>query len=295
MLVHYRELFKKDFTGQYAIPAFNAHNLEFALAVVRAAVSKRAPVILQEASHSVQYAGLKNLYNIVASVANDPDVSVPVALHLDHTKDETIIEQAVDAGFSSVMIDASHLPFEENLAATQKAVPYAHAKGVWVQAELGRLRGNEDWVSVSDLESLFTDPDEAEEFVKESHVDALAIAVGTMHGIIKFRERIVPKLDIARIREIKQRVKIPLVLHGASGVPEDQIHEAIKAGISTINIDTELRMAFSQALRDFLASDEREVDPRKILTPAIAAVQKVAEEKFEEFGAAGQALVSSSR
>ncbi len=290
MLVHYRELFKKDFTGQYAVPAFNVHNLEIVLGVVRAAQSLKAPVILEAATNTVKYAGLKNIYNIVASVADDPNITVPVALHLDHTKEEEIIEEAVAAGFSSVMIDASHLPFAENVQATLKAVNYAHPRNVWVQAELGRLRGTEDWVSVDDAQSFFTDPDEAEDFVRQTRVDTLAIAVGTMHGIIKFREKIVPELDIARIKKIKEKVNIPLILHGASGVPQDQIRKSIAAGICVINIDTELRMAFSQALRDFLTNDQSEADPRKILSPAIDAVQKAVEIKLDEFNTTGKAI-----
>src|SRR3989344_8742559 len=149
MLVHYKDLFKKDFAGDYAIPAFNVHNLEITLGVVRAAVAKRAPVILEAAANTIRYAGLKNIENIMASVANDPTVTVPVALHLDHTKDSGSIKRAIDAGFSSVMIDASDKPFDENVSDTKNVVEFAHKRGVWVQGELGRLRGSEDWVSVS--------------------------------------------------------------------------------------------------------------------------------------------------
>ncbi|OGE85079.1 MAG: hypothetical protein A3J48_02800 [Candidatus Doudnabacteria bacterium RIFCSPHIGHO2_02_FULL_46_11] len=288
MLVHYKDLFKNNLSGRFAIPAFNSHNLEITLGIIRAAVAKNAPVIVEAAANTVKYAGLNNIYSIVASVARDPSVTVPVALHLDHDKDPEEIARAVDAGFSSVMIDASHLPFEENIVVTRKVVEYAHSKGVWVQAELGRLRGNEDWVSVSEAEALYTDPAEAEEFVRRTKVDTLAIAVGTLHGIIKFRENIKPKIDIERIKKIKERLDIPLILHGASGIPADQIDAAIAAGICVINIDTELRMAFSQAVREAV-KDENEIDPRKILKPAVDAVQKVCEFKLEEFHTAGKA------
>jgi ketose-bisphosphate aldolase len=288
MLVHYRDLFKRDFSGQYAIPAFNTINLEVTLGIIRAAVAKRAPVIIAVSPHTIDYAGLTTIIEIVSSVANDPSVTVPIALHLDHAHDEASIEAAIKNGFSSVMIDASSKPYEENIAATLQTVTYAKARDVWVQAELGRLRGTEDWVSVTDAEELYTDPKEAAEFVERTGVNTLAIAVGTIHGIVKFREKITPKLDIERIKKVKALVDTPLILHGASGVDAGQLAEAISAGICVVNIDTELRLAFADGLRQAVADPDM-FDPRKILTPAIEAVQKAAEHKLDELGTAGKA------
>ncbi|HYD90326.1 MAG TPA: class II fructose-bisphosphate aldolase [Flavobacterium sp.] len=288
MLVHYRELFENDFSGQYAIPAFNTINLETTLGIARAAQAKHAPVIMAVSGRTIEYAGLNTIIDIVSSVANDPAITVPVALHLDHAKDEDLIERAINAGFSSVMIDASSKPYEENLEATQKTVAYAKPKGIWVQAELGKLRGNEDWVSISDAEALYTDPKEAAQFVADTQVNTLAIAVGTIHGIIKFREKITPKLDIERIKAVKSLINIPLILHGASGVDAAQLRQAIEAGMCVVNIDTELRLAFTAGIRQALA-DESMYDPRNILGPAIDSVQKAAEAKLDELGTSGKA------
>lgn len=284
MLVRYSELFKKDFAGQYAIPAFNTHDLETTMGIALAAQAKHAPVIIEVSPGTIEYAGLNNIERIVASVVSDPKIAAPIALHLDHTKDEESIKRAIAAGFSSVMIDGSRLPLEKNIELTKRVVDYAHKKGVWVQGELGKIRGNEDWVSVSDAEELFTDPDEAEEFVERTGVDTLAIAVGTIHGIVKYRENITPHLDIERIKTIRQRVGKPLVLHGASNVPGDQLKAAIAAGICVVNIDTELRLAFAKAVRKVL-EDPEVFDPRKMLTPAIEAVKAAAENKIEELSA----------
>lgn len=288
MLVKYSELFKNKFQGEYAIPAFNTHDLETTIGIIQAAVSKNAPVIIEVSPQSIEYAGLSTIESIVATLAADPKVHVPIALHLDHTKDEETIKKAIGAGFSSVMIDASKLPFKENIALTKKVVDYARRFGVWVQGELGRLRGNEDYVSVSDIEELFTDPEEAEEFVKVTRVNTLAIAVGTIHGMVKYREKITPHLDIERIRTIAALVKIPIILHGASGVPQDQLQKAIKAGICVVNIDTELRLAFTAAVRETVKDPEIS-DPRKLLTPAIAAVKAAAEKKFDELNTTNKA------
>jgi len=287
MLVHYKELFAKDFSGEYAIPAFNTQDLETTLGIVQAAISKRAPVIIAVSHGTIEYTGLPAIVDIVKDVANNLKVNVPIALHLDHTKDEPSIQEAVNGGFSSVMIDGSHLPFEENIGITKRVVDFAHSKNVWVQGELGRLRGNEDWISVNDAESAFTDPQEAVKFVEMTGVDTLAIAVGTIHGIVKFREKITPKLDIERIKTIDALISKPLILHGASGVPEDQIKEAIAAGIQVINIDTELRLAFTKGVRGAL-EDKEMYDPRKILGPAIEEVKAAAEKKLDQFNTSNQ-------
>lgn len=235
-------------------------------------------------------------------------VSVPVALHLDHGATQEQVVECVDAGFTSVMIDGSHGTLEENIKITREAAEYAHKHGVTVEAELGRLGGIEDDVNVDEREACLTDPDDAERFVKESGCDALAVAVGTSHGAYKFKTE--AKLDIDRIAVIKQRLGIPLVLHGASGVPKELLDKLIKfggempgakgvpdeayqkaiaGGINKINIDTDLRMAFVGAMRQVLVEQPKVFDPRKVLGPGREAVKDVVRHKIELFGSAGKA------
>jgi fructose-bisphosphate aldolase class II len=285
-LVHIKNLLKSASRGKYALGAFNTQNLEITLGIVRAAEANRAPLVIQVSEATIDYAGLEEITQIVKTVMKNLALRAPVALHLDHGKKFQSIVDCIKAGFSSIMMDASHLPFNENIALTRKAAEYAHKHGVFAQGELGRLKGVEDVVRVAGHEAFMTHPDEAAEFVKRTGVDTLAVSIGNVHGIVKMREG-VPKLDLGRLKEIGRKVKIPLVLHGASGIPEKEIKKAISLGIRVINIDTELRLAFTESLKKTLSGDKNIFDPRKVLTPAIEAVEKVVAEKTKIFGAAG--------
>lgn len=269
--------------GNYAVGAFNLNNLEILQSIIAAAEAEQAPVIIQATQGGIKYGGLSYIAAMGRVAAEE--ASVPVALNLDHG---TSFEQAVrciKAGFSAVMIDGSKLPFDENVALVKKVADVAHAVGVSVETELGKIGGTEDNITVSQREALMTEPGEAAEFVAKSGADALAVSIGTAHGVYHGE----PKLDFARLQEIDRVVSIPLVLHGASGVPDSSIREAIRFGIRKINIDTEIRLAFAGSLRELLARDAKVYDPREILGPAREAMQKVVQEKIRLFGASGQA------
>ncbi len=305
-LVYLKEVYAKANKDHYAIGQFNVNNLEFLQAVLEVAEEKKSPVIIAASSSAIKYAGIDYLVAMVKVGA--AKVSVPVALHLDHGATQEQVVECVDAGFTSVMIDGSHGTLEENIKITREAAEYAHKHGVTVEAELGRLGGIEDDVSVDEREACLTDPDDAERFVKESGCDALAVAVGTSHGAYKFKTE--AKLDFDRITVIKKRLGIPLVLHGASGVPKELLDKLIKfggempgakgvpdeayqkaiaGGINKINIDTDLRMAFVGAMRQVLVEQPKVFDPRKVLGPGREAVKDVVRHKIELFGSAGKA------
>ena len=277
------ELLSKAEKEGYAVGAFNTNNLEITLAIVEAASQERSPVILAVSPSAMEYAGVAYL-SAIAKVASE-SVDVPVSLHLDHGTSMEHVEAALDHGFSSVMIDGSKLPFEENLGLTRKVVELADAKGASTEGELGRLVGVEDTVSVSEREASMTDPDQAAEFVERTGVDALAVAIGNAHGWYKGR----PDLDFDRLRVIKSKVSTFLVLHGASGIPDDMIREAGSIGVDKINIDTEVRDAFRQAVAGFVSSNPDVIDPRKILMPAREAMREVVARKMRLFGSAGKA------
>lgn len=288
MLVHIKELFPKDsdgqslVSGQFAYPAFNTMNLETTLGIIAAAEEMNTPVILETSEGAIKYAGLETLYEIIATLA--VRAKVPVALHMDHGKDAEQLKRGIELGYSSVMIDHSGLSFEDNVRDTKAMVEFAHQEGAWVQGEIGRMRGSEDWVSVSEAEALLTEPDEAKKFYEATGVDTLASSVGTIHGIIKMSGTVKAHVDVDRIQKIHEAVPgVPLVLHGASGVPDDVISKAIAAGICIINIDTELRIGFTHELRVFLASHPDEIDPRKFLNPAIEGVKQAAIKKLKAF------------
>jgi len=282
-LVPISSMLHKAEAGGYAVGAFNCNNMEIVQAIIAAAEAENSPVIMQASQGAIKYAGI-DYVTAIAGVAA-AKAKVPVALHLDHgTSFEQVVE-CIRSGFSSVMIDGSKLPLEENIAITRKVLEAARAVGVSVEAELGRIGGTEDDISVSEKEAFFTNPAEAEFFVRGTGVDALAVAVGTAHG----QYRGVPKLELELLKKIKEKVKIPLVLHGSSGVPEDAIREAIAIGISKVNIDTDIRIAFCQAVRDKLDSDPKEIDPRQILGPAREAAIEIIREKIRIFGSAGKA------
>jgi fructose-bisphosphate aldolase, class II len=281
MLVHIKELFKGDVRGRFAYPAFNTMNLEITRGIISAAEELDTPVILETSEGAVKYAGLETIFELMASMAIK--AKVPIALHMDHGKDAEQLQRGIELGYSSVMIDHSDQELEKNIKDTKAMVEFAHREGAWVQGEVGRIRGKEDWVSVSDRDSLLTTPEEALQFWEATKVDTLACSVGTIHGIIKMNGEAEAHVDVDRIQAIAEKVPVPLVLHGASGVPDDVIAQAIQNGISIINIDTELRMAFTANLRQALQEHPDEVDPRKYLAPAIAGVTEAAKKKLLAF------------
>jgi len=285
MLVHIGKLINKKMVGKYAIPAFNTQDLETTQGIIRAAVAQKSPVIIQTSVGALEYAGVEELAGLIKTQVRE--VNVPIALHQDHCHDFSLIKKLINLGYSSVMIDASHLPYKDNVKLTREVVSYAHKRGVWVQAELGRILGNEDWQNVKSGEDLMTDPDEAVKFVAETRIDTLAVAVGSMHGIPvdprikKVLSTLKEHIDLQRLKAIRKKIQIPLVVHGASGVPDAQIRAAIKIGVSIFNIDTDLRVAFNKALRKNLKQHLEIYDPRKLLAPATLALQKKAEEKIK--------------
>lgn len=305
MLVTNRDLLLLARQRAYAVGAFNISNLESLLAVVEASVEEKSPVIVAVTPSTIKYAGLGYLAKIVTAAAES--APVPMSFHLDHGEDFETVSKCVEAGFTSVMIDGSNLKFEENIALTKRVVDFAHPKRVSVEAELGRLAGVEE-STVEEREAVLTDPDAAKEFVERTDVDALAVAIGTSHGAYKFKGE--PKLDFKRLRLIKEKTDVPLVLHGASsvpawiiekavkygaelggakGIPEEHIQKAISLGITKINIDTDLRLAFTATVREILTKSPKEFDPRKILGPAKEAMKEVVKGKMRLFGSSGKA------
>ncbi|NLJ86928.1 MAG: class II fructose-1,6-bisphosphate aldolase [Firmicutes bacterium] len=282
-LVTVAELAQRAAQGGYAVGAFNLNNMEILQAVIEAAEEERSPVILQASQGGLKYAGIDYIV-AMARVAAER-ASVPVALNLDHGTSFEQAMQCIRKGFSAVMVDGSMLEFEDNVALVRRVTDVAHAVGVSVEAELGKIGGTEDDIVVAEKDAMMTDPDEAAEFVERAKPDLLAVAIGTAHGVYKGE----PRLDFDRLLAIKGKVSIPLVLHGASGVPDDAIRRACKLGITKINIDTELRVAFSSAVRDTLVSNPKEIDPRKILGPAREAMKRVVKEKMRLFGCSGKA------
>ncbi len=308
MLSALAPMLNKARRGRYAVGAFNINNLEIAQAVVRAADALRAPVVLQTSEGAIDYAGMDELAAIAWIAAEK--TRVPVVFHLDHGKDPALVERAIRSGFyTSVMIDGSAHPYKENVRITKKIVALAHRRGISVEAELGAIAGIEDFVSVAERDAHLTDPAQAGRFVAETRCDALAVAIGTAHGVYKFKGA--PHLDIPRLRKIAAAARLPLVLHGASGVAaklraalkdhcddlkdcnrvkdargvsDALIRAAVRAGICKINIDSDLRLAFTGAVRRALFADVKTVDPRKIIGPARDAVQQVVMEKMKLFG-----------
>jgi fructose-bisphosphate aldolase, class II len=305
-LVTGKEILDAANSGGYAVGAFNINNLEILQGVVRGGTEMNSPLIIAASEGAIEYAGFDYIVSMVRTAAEL--TAIPMVLHLDHGRDPEVISRCIQGGFTSVMIDASHLPLQDNIKATKEVVKLAHAEGVSVEAELGRLRGIEDMVSVDEREATLTKPEDAERFVTETGVDSLAPAIGTSHGAFKFKGE--AKLDLERLTEIKKRVGIPLVLHGAStvpqhilqlvthyggelqdakGVPPDQLKKAIALGINKINTDTDLRLALTAAVRRVLADDRKVFDPRKILGPARDMIAEVVKEKATLFGSAHKA------
>jgi len=306
VLVTNKDLMSPAMQKAYAVGAFNISNLESLLAVVEAAAEEKSPVIVAVTPSSIKYAGLAYIGKMVKTAAES--APVPMSLHLDHGKDMETVTKCIEVGFTSVMIDGSHLKFEENVALTKRVVDLARPKGVSVEAELGKLAGVEE-STVEEKEAVLTDPDAAGEFVERTGVDALAVAIGTSHGAYKFKGE--PKLDFERLKLIREKVSTLLVLHGASsvpssiiekavkygaelggarGIPEEHIQKAISLGITKINIDTDLRLAFTAATREFLVKSPKVFDPRKILGSAKEAMKEVVKGKMRLFGSSGKAL-----
>jgi fructose-bisphosphate aldolase class II len=297
-LITSKEMFQKALKSDYAVGAFNVNNMEIIQGIVDAAKEENSPLILQVSAGARKYA--KPAYLVKLVEAAMIDTGLDICLHLDHGEDFEICKKCVDDGFTSVMIDGSKYPFEENVALTKRVVEYAHAKGVVVEAELGRLSGIEDNINVDERQATFTDPKEAAEFVERTGVDSLAIAIGTSHGAYKFKGD--PYLDFERLKKIHELIPdTPLVLHGAStvlpefvdlcnkyggkipgakGVPEDMIREASKYGICKVNIDTDLRLAMTAEIRRYLAEHPEDFDPRKYLGPARNAIKAMVQHKI---------------
>ncbi|MBQ1502611.1 MAG: class II fructose-1,6-bisphosphate aldolase [Clostridia bacterium] len=279
MYVSSFEMIKAAREGRYAVPAFNAENMEMVQAIVSAAESVRSPVMIQTTMPTVKYIGEDMAVAMVKTVAER--ATVPVALHLDHCTSFDAVMRALWAGYTSVMFDGSKMPFEENVALTRKVVDAARPMGVTVEAELGTVGGKEDNVSAS---IIYTEPEEAEEFVERTGVDILAIAIGTAHGFYKGE----PKLDFDRIDVIRNRIDTPLVLHGGSGIPTESVKRAISLGMSKVNFATELRAAMTGAVRTALA-DEAIIDPKKFMGPGRDAVVALCLDKIDMCGSAGKA------
>lgn len=274
MLVSTNQMLLDAQKGGYAVPAFNIHNLETIQVVVDTANELGSPVILAATPSTVKYAGLEYLIKMIETASNKYDI--PIAFHLDHHEDVNSIKEAIFLGCKSVMIDASHHPFEENVKIVKEVVDFAHRYDVSVEAELGKLVGQEDDLIVDESQSAYTDPKLAKEFVERTGINSLAVAIGTAHGLYKNE----PKLDYERLKEIKKLVGIPLVLHGASGVPFDSVRTTIEDGICKVNIATELKIPFAESLKEFFLKNPNESDPRKYLIPAKEAMKKVVVDKI---------------
>jgi fructose-bisphosphate aldolase, class II len=301
-----KEALDKARAGKYAVGAFNINDMEIAKAIGGAAKEEKSPVILAVSPSAIKYAGIEYIYEIARVTAVKS--GVPTVLHLDHGTTFGDCVMCIRHGWSSVMFDGSKLPFDENIKQTAEIVKIAHAAGVSVEAELGKLAGVEGHVSVEEKDAIFTNPEEAKLFVEKTGVDALAVAIGTSHGAYKFKGE--ANLDFERLAKIEKLVNIPIVLHGASGVPKEvldkaakygaklpgasgvpneAIKKAIELGVAKINIDTDIRLALTAALRQVLTEHPEEFDPRKIFGPAEDAMKAVAKGKMQMFGSSGKA------
>lgn len=283
MLVTTTDMLKSAQTNHYAVGAFNVEDLEFVMAVVKAAEEKRAPVIMQTTPGTLKYASMDYFYGMVRAAAEN--ASVPVALHLDHGSSFDLCMQAMHAGYTSVMIDGSHDPFEENIAKTEAVARVGAAMGIPVEAELGKVGGKEDDGPDSGQGNPFTDPDEAEEFVRRTGCTSLAIGVGTAHGVYHGT----PHIEQDIVKAIAARVDVPLVLHGTSGVPDEQVREAIANGICKVNYATELRQVYTRGFMGYMAENPECFDPKKPATAGMAQITKLVGDHMENLGCAGRA------
>ena len=309
-LVTTTEMFKKAYEGGDAIGACNGNNMEIVQGITEAAAEEKAPIILQVSAGARKYA--KHIYLTKLVEAAVADTGLPIALHLDHGADFEICKSCIDGGFTSVMIDGSHHDYEDNVALTKKVVEYAHAHGVVVEAELGQLAGIEDDVNVSAEDAHFTDPAQVEDFVTRTGVDSLAIAIGTSHGAYKFKPGQKPQLRFDILEEVGKRLPgFPIVLHGASsviqadvatvnkfggqmpdaiGIPEEMLRQAASMAVCKINIDSDLRLAMTAALRQYMTENPSHFDPRQYLTPARSHIKELVRHKLVDvLGCAGRA------
>ena len=297
-LVTSKEMFKKAYEGGYAIGAFNVNNMEIVQGITEAAKEVNAPLILQVSAGARKYANHTYLMKLIEAAIIE--TGLPICVHLDHGDTFELCKSCIDGGFTSVMIDGSHHSFEDNIKLTSQVVEYAHAKGVTVEGELGRLAGIEDAVNVSDADAAFTDPKQVEEFVQKTGVDSLAIAIGTSHGAFKFKGE--PRLRFDILEEVQKRLPgFPIVLHGASsvipeyveminkfggnmpgaqGVPEEMLRQAAKMAVCKINIDSDLRLALTGSIRKYFAENPSHFDPRQYLSPARTAIKELVKNKL---------------
>ena len=299
-LVSTKEMFEKAYKEGYAIGAFNVNNMEIIQGITEAAKEENAPLILQVSSGARKYANHTYLVKLVEAAIQE--TGLPIALHLDHGDTFELCKSCIDGGFTSVMIDGSHHSFEDNIALTKQVVEYAHAHGVTVEGELGRLAGIEDAVNVSEKDASYTDPDQVQEFVEKTGVDSLAIAIGTSHGAYKFKPGQKPQLRFDILEEVEKRLPgFPIVLHGASsvipeyvniinanggrmpdaiGIPEDMLRKAASMAVCKINIDSDLRLAMTAAIREHFAQSPEHFDPRQYLSPARANIKSLVKHKL---------------
>jgi len=285
MLYTVKQLLKKADKGGYAVGSFNAPNLEITKAIIQAAEDSRSPVIISTSESEINFAGLEFISKIIRIAGYE--TKVPVALNLDHGKSLKMALMCMAAGYTSIHIDGSELDYEGNVALTLSVTEVAHKEKISVEGEIGNVAGQSqiNKSKIEDLKSKMTDPKEALNFVKETGIDALAISIGNAHGIYATG----PKLDFKRLKDIKKLIKVPIVLHGGSGIPNCDIKKAIKEGMRKININTEIRMAFSGSLRQVLDKNPDEVVPAKIFPPVIHSVKRVVQEKIKLFGSVGKA------
>ena len=307
-LVTTKEMFKKSIEEKFAVGAFNINNMEFVQAIMDAAYAEKSPVILQTSSSAIKYARVPYLKKMIEAGLEEHDI--PVALHLDHGPDFETCKMCVDSGYTSVMFDGSKYDFEKNIELTKQVVEYAHERGVVVEAELGKLAGVEDDVNVAENDAIYTDPDQALEFVERTGCDSLAIAIGTSHGAYKFKGEAKLRFDI--LEKVKNLMpNVPIVLHGAStvipeyvemcnkyggnmpgakGVPDEMLHEASMRGVSKINVDTDLRLAMTAAIREVFAETPEQFDPRKYMGPGRELIEETVKHKIRDvFGSSNKA------
>ena len=282
-IVSTREMLNKAQREGYAVPAFNIHNLETLQVVVETAAELKSPVILAGTPSTIDYAGGEYIVAMAEVAAKKHDI--PIAIHLDHFEKIDEIKHYVNIGFKSTMIDASHESFEDNVAIVKKVVEYAHKYDSTVEAELGRLGGQEDDLIVDEKDTKYTNPAQAKEYVERTGIDSLAVAIGTAHGLYKGEA----KLDLDRLKEIREMVDVPLVLHGASDVPDELVKKAISLGICKVNVATDLKIPFSDAVKKYFIENPEANDPRKYMTPGKEAMKKIVEHKIMVCGSNGKA------
>ena len=283
MIVSTREMLNKAQREGYAVPAFNIHNLETLQVVVETAAELKSPVILAGTPSTISYAGGEFIVSMAEVAAKKYDI--PIAIHLDHFEVIDEIKHFIDLGFKSAMIDASHESFEENIAIVKKVVEYAHKYDATVEAELGRLGGQEDDLIVDEKDTKYTNPQQAKEYVERTGIDSLAVAIGTAHGLYKG----VAKIDFDRLKEIRDVVDVPLVLHGASDIPDELVKKAISLGICKVNVATDLKIPFSDEVKKYFKENPDANDPRKYMTPGKEAMKKVVAHKIMVCGSNGKA------